>query len=201
MSSTVEVVNGQLVIPDDDAPTTPMILRARAGVLQGSADSGTTWGAPSAAASASAAGSMSAADFMKLAGGNSPGYVPFYYSAIIDCFASPATYQIIPAGVPFRMRLIQPFWEIKTRAVTISTSPTFAAGANATFDDYVASQTQAGFTSQAAETTISPTQASPNPTTDLTTNGFAVKIITAATGTGSPALTARFCIGAVLIPI
>lgn len=164
-----------------------------------SGSNNTDWqGFPSAAASPTSPGLMSAAQATALQGGV-PGYA--FFSQVVNLFATPAAYQVIPP-TPARLWLNAAKWEIKTTAGTISTSPTFQGGSDSASVpvNLMASQTAAGFTTQAAETLVGVTTASPLTAIDLTTNGLVIAVTTAATGTGSPALTARFFGVGMLLP-
>jgi hypothetical protein len=113
-----------------------------------------------------------------------------FYSAIIDLTTTAGLVAIIPP-MPLRLRNVVIGIEIKTSGGTLSVSPTFSLGTDATASDMSASQTSATIITQAAETIVSPTTIAPAPVPNLTTNGYRVNVTAPCTGS-SPVLTARF---------
>jgi hypothetical protein len=123
-----------------------------------------------------------------------------WVSEVIDLTVT-GTYDLVPPmGYRFDRGAVG--WEIKSTGGTISTSPTYSVGANAaTYNDYLAAQTSAGFTTQAAETIVSPGSfVTPTPVRDISANGLKVVVSVAATGV-APVLTARLRILGTLVPI
>jgi hypothetical protein len=123
-----------------------------------------------------------------------------WVSEVIDLTVT-GTYDLVPP-VGYRFDRGAVAWEIKSTGGTISTSPTYSVGANdATYNDYLAAQTSAGFTTQAAETIVSPGSfVTPTPVRDISANGIKIVVSVAATGT-SPVLTARLRMLGTLVPI
>jgi hypothetical protein len=122
-----------------------------------------------------------------------------WFSDPIDLTAT-GTYVVIPA-MSSRLRIVQSLWEIKTKGGTVSVNPTYQAGTDSpNYSNYYASQTTAGFTTQAVETIVAPTAVVPNLIVDLTASGLKVKVTAGATGT-NPVLTARFITYGFLVPV
>jgi hypothetical protein len=143
---------------------------------------------------------------LQLPDGTSEGLMPggqtsgVWYTEVIDLVTT-GTYNLVPP-VGYRFDRGAVAWEIKSTGGTISTSPTYSVGANAsTYNDYLAAQTSAGFTTQAAETIVSPGSfVTPTPVRDISVNGLKVVVSVAATGV-DPVLTARLRILGQLIPL
>jgi hypothetical protein len=143
---------------------------------------------------------------LQLPDGTSEGLVPggqasgVWYTEVIDLVTT-GTYNLVPPmGYRFDRGLTA--WQIVSTGGTIATSPTYSVGSNASsYNDYLAAQTSAGFTTQAANTFISPGSfATPAPAKDISASGLKVVISIGATGT-SPVLTGRFRIVGSLIPL
>ena len=156
------------------------------------------------ASSASTAGTLSVADFNKLA------TVPtgdalqvFYVSALIDFATTSTGVVIFPAKPGYYVRPGICFWYPISVAGSLSTSPTFQAGSDGSHVNWMASQTPSGAAAFAAFSAGVQTQGvnativapSPHVNSDITLN-----VTVAATGTGGFALTGKFVTFGYLIP-
>lgn len=118
------------------------------------------------------------------------------YSAVIDLTITGTYAVVLPAAI--RAKVVSAVWEIRSTN-TVSVAPTFSIGSNsASFNDIAASQTPAGFTTQAVETQLTSTLINPIPVKDLTTSGIKVIVTGGATAT---ALTARLIVEYAPLPV
>lgn len=125
----------------------------------------------------------------------------WYYTSDVDLLTFTGLMVVMPP-LPYRVRIISQFWEIRSKSGTISTNPTYSVGSNdSSYNDYCASQTTAGFTTQANETIIGPTNVNPGVTNSIAASGYKVNVTVAATGSSTPVLTARFVVLIALLPI
>ena len=159
-------------------------------------------------ASALRAGTLSVADFVKLATvPDGTGMVVAKYSPVIDLVNPPASpVALIPAtsGRIARLNSISfAFWHLVTVGGTRSVAPTYSIGANdPDYDNIYASQAgNAALLTQAANTQVTGgTALSPFPDVDITASGVKVKITAGITGT-APVCTARLVVCGVLVPV
>lgn len=158
----------------------------------------------SIASSAGNAGSLSVADFNKLATalvGNSLCQVKV--TDPIDLVGGTGLHTII-APTPRRLHRVAANWLLTTVGGTRSVLPAWTMGTNdPNYDDYVTSSTGAsGLLTQAANTVVSSFGTAVNPLVvpDLTTSGLKLNITAGMTG-AAPVCTARLVFYFVLAPV